>query len=268
MNGVSCEIYSRTTSWNPWHGCRKVSRGCQNCYMFEGNRLRGIPGSSTVRRSSTQFDRPVRKDRNGRYVLNDVLVMTSMTSDFFIEEADEWRDEAWRMISKRKDLTFEILTKRPERIMESLPKDWGDGYRNVRMSVSTEDQDAWDKRVPILMSIPARKRDVFVAPMIGKIDGDKELSEGSIDAVFVGGEYGHGEVRPCDVEWVSSMRESCVSNDVTFIWRNCGTLLIKDGEMSRYDSLAEQSLICSSTGMDYIVDPILPKRAAEQTRLF
>ncbi|MGN1044367.1 MAG: DUF5131 family protein [Candidatus Methanomethylophilaceae archaeon] len=268
MNGTSCMIIRNTVSWNPWHGCRKVSRGCLNCYMYEGDRCRGVPGSSTVRRSSTQFDRPIRRNRNGRYVLNDVLVMTSMTSDFFIEEADVWRDEAWRVISMRKDLTFEILTKRPERIMESLPKDWGDGYPNVRMSVSAEDQEAWDIRVPILMSVPARKRDVFVAPMIGRIDGDKLLSEGRIDAVFAGGEYGRGEVRPCDIEWVSSLRESCVSNGVTFIWRNCGTLLVRDGVMSRYDSLAEQGVVCSSAGMDYIVDPILPKRAAEQTRLF
>ena len=112
------DIFPRTISWNPWHGCRKVSRGCLNCYMFEGDRRRGIPGSNVVTKSKTQFDLPIQKDRSGKYRLRDNLVLTSMTSDFFIEEADEWRDETWKMMSKRKDLTFEILTKRPHRIMD------------------------------------------------------------------------------------------------------------------------------------------------------
>ena len=201
--------------------------------MFEGDRRRGVPGSDVVTKSKTQFDLPIQKDRNGRYKLNDMLLLTSMTSDFFIEEADEWRDDAWRMMSKRKDLTFEILTKRPHRIMDCLPDDWGDGYPNVRMSVSAEDQDAWDERVPILLSIPAVKRDVYIAPIIGPIDVGEMLSRGGIDAVYVGGEYCSKGARPCDFEWVKGIREECVKYGTTFIWRNTGTYLLCDREVSR-----------------------------------
>ena len=262
------DIFPRTISWNPWHGCRKVSRGCLNCYMFEGDRRRGVPGSDVVTKSKTQFDLPIQKDRNGRYKLNDMLLLTSMTSDFFIEEADEWRDDAWRMMSKRKDLTFEILTKRPHRIMDCLPDDWGDGYPNVRLSVSAEDQDAWDERVPILLSTPAVKRDVYIAPIIGPIDVGEMLSRGGIDAVYVGGEYCSKGARPCDFEWVRSIREECVRNDTTFIWRNTGTYLLKDGETFCIESISEQGKLAASVGIDYIVDPILPSKRAVQSKLF
>jgi len=56
-----------------------------------------------------------------------------MTSDFFLEEADEWRKEVWEIIKKRPDLKFWLQTKRAERVEECLPKDWGNGYPNVRV---------------------------------------------------------------------------------------------------------------------------------------
>lgn len=236
--------------------------------MFKGDQRRGVPGSDIVTKSKTQFDLPMRKDRYGRYRIRNMLLLTSMTSDFFIEEADEWRDEVWRMMAKRRDLTFEILTKRPHRIMECLPDDWGDGYPNVRMSVSTEDQEAWDIRVPILLSIPAVKRDVYVSPMIGPIDVKETLSRGGIDAVYVGGEYCDESARPCNFDWVKDIRDECVKNDVTFIWRNTGTYLIKGGDTFRFDTISEQSRFCKSISMDYIIDPILPSESTFQSRLF
>ena len=51
-----------------------------------------------------------------------------LSTDFFVEEADEWRDEAWRIIRQRPDIVFRLLTKRAHRIKDCLPKDWGDGY--------------------------------------------------------------------------------------------------------------------------------------------
>ena len=114
------DFVRNSVSWNPWHGCHRVSDGCLNCYMFVGDKSRGVNDSDIVRRSKTQFDLPLRKDRKGKYLLRDRLILTSMTSDFFIEEADAWRDEAWSIIRKRKDCTFIILTKRPHRIPDCL----------------------------------------------------------------------------------------------------------------------------------------------------
>lgn len=261
------DMYHLTTRWNPWHGCRRVSTGCENCYMFEGDSRRGVPGSDVVRRSRTHFDLPIQRGANGAYKVREGLVMTALTSDFFIEDADEWRDEAWNMISKRRDLTFLILTKRPQRIGVCLPEDWGSGYENVRLSVSVEDQRSWDERVPILRSIPSRKRDVFVAPMIGPISAGKELCQGDMDAVYVGGEWSRN-ARVCDYDWVKSLREECVANGVTFIWRHCGSRFRKDGEEFLVENIVDQSKLSRSMNMNHIADPILLPKRTFQSKLF
>lgn len=262
------EVFPYTFSWNPWHGCHRVSSGCLHCYMFEGNESRGLITSEVVTKSKHQFDLPIKKGKNGRYILRNRFVMTSMSSDFFIEEADGWRDEVWSMIRKRRDLTFEILTKRPERIIDNLPDDWNSGYDNVRISVSAEDQNAWDRRIPILQSIPSKHRDVFMAPMIGKIDTDELLKNGGIDYIFVGGEYCSEGARPCDLNWVKAVRESCIANNVSFHWRNCGTHFIKNGYMFTIPNIKEQSDISSAAGLDYIVKPIFdPGRETTQRNL-
>ena len=54
-----------------------------------------------------------------------------MTSDFFLEEADKWREEAWEIMKKRSDVIFYLLTKRPERVEKCLPQNWGNGLENI-----------------------------------------------------------------------------------------------------------------------------------------
>lgn len=229
--------------------------------MFLGNEGRGIADSDIVKRSNTNFDLPLKRNMNGGFVLKGKLVLTSMTSDFFIEEADEWRDEAWSIIRKRKDLTFEILTKRPQRIPDCLPNDWNDGYSNVRLSVSAEDQKAWDERVGILIDIHAKKRDVFIAPMISGIDTDPLLSKGKIGCIYLGGEYCFGEPRVCDYEWVLKVRESCIRNRVSLFWRNCGQRLLYKGSLLQFNSIREQGNFTTRRNLDVIYDDPLPKVA-------
>lgn len=262
------DFYERSIPWNPWHGCHRVSPGCLNCYMFRGNERRGVEWSDTVTRSDNQFDMPLSKGRNGMYRHRDCIFMTSMSSDFFIQEADEWREDAWRIMRKRSDAVFMILTKRPERILSCLPKDWGDsGYPNVRLSVSVEDQESWDRRVPLLTSVPAAHRDVFMSPMIGPVDTDFLLSEGDVDAVYLGGEY-CDDARPCRYEWVLEVRDSCVRNKVSFHWRNCGSTFVKDGQTYNIPSIADQSRISRSMGLDTMLETIIrPPVRTIQTRL-
>ena len=117
--------------WNPWHGCRKCSEGCAHCYMYYLDGLRGQDGSA-IRRTKADFDKPVQKDHTGAFrIRSGETLRACMTSDFFLEEADAWRDEAWEMMRERPDVVFFLLTKRPERVKECLPKDWGEGWRNV-----------------------------------------------------------------------------------------------------------------------------------------
>ena len=115
--------------WNPWHGCHKISEGCLNCYMFRRDAL--YDKDSTVVTKTAKFNAPVKSKRDGSYAIPSGIVYACMTSDFFIEEADEWRKDAWRFISERSDLHFVIITKRIHRFEVSLPDDWGEGYENV-----------------------------------------------------------------------------------------------------------------------------------------
>ncbi|MBQ9557263.1 MAG: DUF5131 family protein, partial [Clostridia bacterium] len=90
--------------WNPWHGCRKCSEGCENCYMFYLDSFNGKDGGE-IYRTKAGFSYPLSKDRAGNYkVKSGETLRVCMTSDFFLEEADEWRSEAWEIIKQRPDV--------------------------------------------------------------------------------------------------------------------------------------------------------------------
>ena len=101
--------------WNPWHGCKKCSEGCENCYMYFLDAQRGKNGAD-IYRTKAGFNYPLSKDRSGHYkIKSGEQLRVCMTSDFFLEEADVWRDEAWNIIRQRPDVVFFLLTKRPDR---------------------------------------------------------------------------------------------------------------------------------------------------------
>ena len=104
-------------SWNPWHGCRKFSEGCANCYMFVLDKAHKVPGQSTEIFRTRNFSKPLERDRKGNFkVPPGYWVRVNMTSDTFLEEADPWREEMWRIIRYRSDVKFYILTKRALRM--------------------------------------------------------------------------------------------------------------------------------------------------------
>lgn len=161
--------------WNPWHGCRKCSEGCAHCYMFTMDRLRGLDGG-VVRRNKNAFDYPLQRFRDGSFkVKPGELIRVCMNSDFLIEEADLWRAEVWNIIAQRPDVRFFILTKRPERFAACLPPDWGDGWDNVMLNVSCENQRRADERIPVLLATPAKHKGIMCAPLIGRVDVSRYL---------------------------------------------------------------------------------------------
>ena len=98
--------------WNPWHGCHKCSPGCMNCYVYYLDNIRNID-SSVVTKTKTNYNLPIKKDRSGKYKIDSgVEIATCFTSDFFIKEADLWREDAWDIIRQRKDVNFLICTKK------------------------------------------------------------------------------------------------------------------------------------------------------------
>ena len=130
--------------WNPWHGCIRKSEGCDHCYMYFLDKMRGGDGSQ-IYRTKAGFNYPLQKERSGQYkVKSGEMIRVCMTSDFFLQEADPWRPDAWDIIRARSDVIFFLLTKRPERVAECLPPDWGDGWENVFFNVSCENQKRAD----------------------------------------------------------------------------------------------------------------------------
>ena len=133
------------------------------------------------------FDLPIRRLRDGTYKLKGPdEVFTCFTSDFFLDQADDWRPEAWSMIRERGDLRFFFITKRILRFRERLPDDWGDGYPNVTIGVTCENQATANERLPYFLSLPIRHRFIICEPMLEAIDLRPYLTP-AIERVAIGG---------------------------------------------------------------------------------
>ena len=241
--------------WNPWHGCVKCSEGCAHCYMYFLDSQRGKNGAD-IYRTKTGFRYPLSRDRTGAYkVKSGEQLRVCMTSDFFLEEADPWRREAWEIIQSRPDVLFFLLTKRPERVEKCLPFNWGDGWENVFFNVTCENQRRADERIPILHSLPFKHKGIMAAPMIGPLEIAHFLKEGQIEQVLCGGENYDG-ARPCDFRWVQSLSRQCREYDITFNFIETGTNFLKDGRRYHMPNKRVQSEMAYKSGMSFQGKPM------------
>ncbi len=214
--------------WNPWHGCRKYSEGCANCYVYRRDESVGKDASFIQKTSA--FDLPLKRKRNGEFkILPGSIVFACMTSDFFVEEADEWRGDIWKIIKYRSDVNFMIITKRIVRFMDCIPDDWGEGYPNVSICCTMENQKQCDIRFPIFNSLPIAHKYVVCEPLLSDIDMSEYLSP-SILQVLVGGESGNF-ARICNFDWVLHIRQQCIDNGVKFYFKQTGARFRKDGKL-------------------------------------
>ena len=142
--------------WNPWRGCHKHSEGCRYCYIHKGGIKRGIDMNNIVK--TDNFYAPIAKNKSGAYkIKSGQTVYLCFSTDFLVEDADKWRSECWQMIRERFDLHFLFLTKRIERFMDCIPEDWNDGYDNVPVGCTVENQDRADYRPSIREQCIAHK---------------------------------------------------------------------------------------------------------------
>ena len=216
--------------WNPWHGCTKYSPGCAHCYVYRRDAKYDLDASAV--RQNAAFDLPIRKKRDGRYALpSPDMVFTCFTSDFFLDQADPWRAQAWAMMRERRDLNFFFITKRILRFYEQLPSDWGDGYPNVAIGVTCENQAVADERLAFLRTLPIQHKTIICEPMLEAIDLRRFLDDG-IHQVIVGGESGSG-ARQMRYEWALSLRDQCAEFNVPFVFKQTGANFEKDGRIYR-----------------------------------
>lgn len=224
--------------WNPWHGCHKTSPGCQNCYVFLQDK--GFDkDTNIVQKSITNFNLPIRLNRNHAYsVESGNTIHTCFTSDFFLEEADKWRADAWKIIEKRPDLNFVIPTKRIHRFLECVPPNWGKGWDNVAIAVSCENQLYADKRLPFFLELPIKHKIVFVAPILEEVHLENYLATGKLEKVAVGGESYSG-ARICDFDWVLNLHNQCKQFNTSFEFYQTGSNFKKDGKIFKINHFKE-----------------------------
>ena len=211
--------------WNPWRGCKKCSDGCLYCYIHKGDAKRGV--DTSIIEKTKDFSKPIEHLKNGNYKMKSGIIYTCFSTDFLIEEADAWRRDCWQMIKEREDCTFLFLTKRIDRLMDCIPDDWGDGYENVVVCCTVENQKNADYKLGIFSKLPIKHKCITAQPLIGAIDIEKYLD--GIELVVVGGES-DTNARPLDYAWVLDIREQCIRKNVSFEFRQCGTHFIKDGK--------------------------------------
>ena len=212
-------------SYNCWHGCHKKSEGCLNCYVYR--RDFSIGKDASIVTLNKNYDLPIKKDRHGNYKYPKGSEFDMcFSSDFFIEEADNWRKEVLSFIKERKDCTFFCITKRPERILKCIPDI--ETYDNLIIYCTMENQKRFDERAPIYLNLPLQEHGIAIEPMLERIDISKYIDQ--IDYISLGGESGPN-ARVMDFEWVKEIRDICIKNNVDFYFHQTGAKLLKDGKL-------------------------------------
>jgi protein gp37 len=236
--------------WNPVRGCSVVSPGCKNCYAMKQARRFSGPGGAyegltrltsngpvwtgEVRFVPEMLHYPLKLRKPHRIFVNSM-------SDLFHEQlSDECIQKIFKVMCEVKQHTFQVLTKRPKRMLEflshwdSMTRDWGPLYPNtwpqkhVWLGVSCENQATADERIPLLLQTPAAVRWVSAEPLLGPIDLTaikRTRAEGfmrpldgrfnKINWVVAGSESGP-RARPAEIAWFRSLRDQCASGGVPF----------------------------------------------------
>ncbi len=231
--GAQTGIAWADSTLNFWIGCRKVSPGCTHCYAEKLVRDRMGRVFTEVRRTTPEnWAKAYKWDREAAASGERRFVFTCSLSDFFIEEADEWRADAWKVVRDTSHLTWLVLTKRPERIAEHLPGDWGEGYPNTWLGVSGETMAHIEARAPYLAQLPAALRFLSAEPWLETNprsalhpNGDSPdfyiATLGVFDWVILGGESG-AACRPMNAESARLVRDACASLRIPFFFKQLG----------------------------------------------
>ncbi len=215
-------------TWNPIAGCEIVSPGCTNCYaMRMAARLQAMgmaKYAGTTRKSGKRhvWTGKVNTDRNALSAplawKRPQRIFVNSMSDLFQEKADvKFIRQVWSVMQRAHWHSFQILTKRPERMLDILSRAEFPTLANVWLGTSVENE-AYLDRIEVLRRVPARVRFISFEPLLGPIV-DPDLTD--IHWVIAGGELGP-RARPMETWWVEELRDSCQRQSVAFFFKQWG----------------------------------------------
>lgn len=208
--------------------CRRVSDGCNNCYaatlnkntFFGGNQLdySGQPPELILK--TNILESWTRQTKSKRHF---VASMTDVFGEWIVPN---WHYQILDAMRNAPRQTFQILTKRPD-VMRSRCKSWLERSnltempRNIWVGTTCEDQKTADKRIPMLLEIPALVKFLSCEPLLEKILLDENIIT-KLSWVIIGGESG-SKARPCHIDWVRSLAHQCHNNGVPAFVKQLGT---------------------------------------------
>jgi protein gp37 len=247
-------------SWNPITGCTKVSEGCRNCYAErQAKRFAGRAGYPAehpfaVTLHPDQLDKPLhwRKPRR--------IFVCSMSDLFHPDVPDEFINRVLNVVGDADQHTFQILTKRPERMAAYFARhvELGATYdilnrrqrayllENLWLGTSIEDQRTADERIPHLLRCAAARRFVVYEPALGPVNflrpeawwlGPPTQAHGmhqGLDWVIAGGESGP-KARPAHPDWFRSVRDQCQEAGVPFFFKQWGEWVVPNATVSEME---------------------------------
>lgn len=298
--GTNSAIEWTDTTWNPLAGCTWASPGCDHCYaavmarrleamaladlaagrdpgqkrkyigITNKNKAGRVMFNGKVNLDETAIDDPLRWKRPRRVFVN------SMSDLFHKDVPYTFIRKVWRNMLATPQHTYQVLTKRPERmanvVTQLVQEDWDAGLpkaSNIWLGTSVENQEQADTRIPHLLRVPASVRFLSCEPLLGPVDltrvgftgdttyqldvlkgryhyGNPEHSTdfcfgmssmGPIHWVIAGGESGHG-ARPMHPDWARSLRDQCEAGDVAFFFKQWGEYKpISEMDEAEYDAL-------------------------------
>jgi protein gp37 len=225
-------------TFNPWIGCTKVSAGCKNCYaerdMTRKPRWADTWGEDGVRlRTSDEYwKKPLKWNKQGK-----LRVFCGSLCDIFDDHPsieDHWRSDLWDLIERTPNLTWMLLTKRPENL-KKYAFEAGIDLDNIWWGISAENQETLDERLPNFIPYTYQPRFISHEPLLGEIDlslaiapysppikwkhGDQKYHP--VSWVIVGGESGQN-ARPMHPDWARKIRDQCIKHEVPFFFKQWG----------------------------------------------
>lgn len=229
-------------TWNVATGCTKVDEDCKYCYMYRQSLNATRFNPMEVKKTKTVFKLPLKIKEPSK-------IFTSSFTDFFHKDCDAFRNEAWDIIRQCPQHTFQILTKRPERILHNLPEYWDEIKDRVWLGTSIGGLVGVQRLYQLLLcrnvasvlflSIEPLWQELFLdACEFTTTFNPNEFIKALplIDWVIVGGESGNDtgkyRYRTCQVSWIERIVKDCKKNNVAVFVKQLGTHLAKEMKLS------------------------------------